>query len=466
MTPAPAPGAGFRLLAALYHDEPMISIWSQEQTVETWLQVESALAQAQAEVEVIDQKDADAVSAACRLDTIDAEALWKGARTVGYPILPLVRQVSEALPPGPDGRVHYGATTQDIMDTTLALQLGRSCDRLLDLSIAFGDALAVLTRAQAMAVMAARTHAQQAVPTTFGAKAAVFLAEVGREVRELHRVGVDVRVVSLFGAGGTGAAMGERAPDVRRALANRLGLSDSDVPWHVARDRVARFGQVCALLAATSVRFAREVVDLSRTEIAEVREQDGHHRGASSTMPQKVNPISSESVIGYGVAASASAALLLRAMEAGHERSAGEWQIEWLAVPQVSEYTAAALSLSANTASALQVFPETMRRNLDRDVGLLMSEALMMQLAPLLGRERAHDVIYAAVVEARATGEDLVSVCARTLPEDVRSSVGPLDRGAADYIGEAPAVVAAAVRGWEATRQKVTTSRASSGGDR
>lgn len=448
------PAEGFRLLTALYADQPMRLIWSQDRTVAGWLEVESALAQAQAEVGLIDRVDADEISAACRLDAIDLDALWKDSRTVGYPILPLVRQIARTLPPRSAGRVHYGATTQDVMDSGLAGQLVASCDRLMELAVGLGDGLAALTREHAGAVMAARTHAQQAVPTTFGAKTAVFLGEVGRELDQLRDVRDAVGMVSLHGAAGTSAAMGERGPEVRRALAARLGLRDTEVPWHVARDRVARFGQACALLSATCVRFAREVVDLSRTEIAEVREQGGHHRGASSTMPQKTNPITSESVVGYGVAASAAAGVLLRAMEAGHERSAGEWQIEWLAVPQVAECTAAAALLSADTATTLRVFPGTMRANLDRDGGLLMTEALMMKLAPVLGRDRAHDVVYAAVTESRTTGEDVLRVCERQLPDDVREELGPLSTDPADYLGEAPEVAMNAVATWEETRER------------
>jgi 3-carboxy-cis,cis-muconate cycloisomerase len=445
-------GQAFRLLSALYHDEPTVSIWSPEHTVATWLRVESALAQAQAEVGLLSREDADTIEAACRPELIDVDRLWEGARTVGYPILPLVRQIAAHLPEGPDGRVHYGATTQDIMDTTLAVQLVGCCDRLIELAVSFGDALAALTRDHAGSVMAARTHAQQAVPTTLGAKTAVFLDEVGRELAELRRTRSDVAVVSLFGAGGTNAAMGEDAARVRAALARRLGLADTGVPWHVARDRVARFGQTCSLLAATCVRFAREVVDLSRTEIGEVGEEGGHHRGASSTMPQKANPIYSEAVIGYGVAASATSTLLIRGMEAGHERSAGEWQVEWLAVPQVAEYTAAAVRLAGGTAGSLRVFPERMRANVELDGGLLMSEALMMRLAPALGRERAHDLVYAAAARTRSEGGDLVSACVRELPDEVREDLGRLLLDPAGYLGEATTVAARALREWESVR--------------
>jgi 3-carboxy-cis,cis-muconate cycloisomerase len=201
------------------------------------------------------------------------------------------------------------------------------------------------------------------------------------------------------------------------------------------------------------VRFAREVIDLSRTEIAEVREQDGHHRGASSTMPQKANPVLSESVVGFGVAATTAASSLLRAMEAGHERSAGEWQIEWLMVPEVAGHAASALLLAGEAAATLRVFPDVMRANLQRDGGLLMSEALMMRLAPSLGQAGAHDLVYAAALEARRTGADLTEVVRREL-----RATGPdapdLQLSVDQYVGEAPSMAHAAVGQWRKLKEE------------
>lgn len=448
---APQSDQPFRLLSALYSDAPMVAVWAERGTVQTWLDTEAALAQAQADAGLLERADADAIGAACHLQNVDVEELWERARVVGYPILPLVRMIAAACPDGSDGRVHYGATTQDIMDTALSLQLGAACDRLAALLTELGDALAALTERHARTLMAARTHAQQAVPTTFGAKTAVFLGEVTRHLRELRRVGEQVRVVSLFGAGGTSAAIGTKAPEVRRALARRLGLAATDVPWHVARDRVTRFGLACAMAGGTCTRLAREVIDLGRTEIGEVGEALGHHRGASSTMPQKANPVASEAVIGLGVTAAATATSLLRALEAGHERAAGEWQVEWVALPQAAEAAAAALALSVETARGLRVVPEAMWRNLSADGGLLMAEALMMRLAPALGRERAHDLVYAAAERARATGAQLADVCAAMLPTELRDTAALAIRPD-DYVGEAPRICAAAVAEWTATR--------------
>jgi 3-carboxy-cis,cis-muconate cycloisomerase len=440
----------FSLLTALFQDQPMAAIWSERATIGAWLRTEAELARAQGEVGLITAADADMIAAACSLDTIDRARLWDDARNVGYPILPLVRQIAEGLSDGPNGRVHYGATTQDIMDTAMAMQLGDACVRVEELLIRLGDGLQMLTEKHASTVMAGRTHAQHAVPTTFGAKMAVFLEEVRRELERVRSTHADVRVVSLFGAGGTSAAMGEKSAQVRSALARRLELADTNLPWHVARGRVAHFGLNMATIAALCTRFAREVVDLSRTEIAEVREQAGHLRGASSTMPQKANPIFSESIIGLAVCAATSATALLRAMEVGHERSAGEWQIEWLTLPAVSVMTATAVALAAESAESLQIFPDVMRRNLEAESGLIMSEAAMMKLAPLLGRERAHDLVYEAAVRGRTNRDSLTVALRATLPPELMDEFSPVEPS--DYTGEAEDICASASRRWADTR--------------
>ncbi|GAA3620794.1 adenylosuccinate lyase [Nonomuraea rosea] len=442
----------FKLLPELFGDGGMTEIFSADRTVLAWLRTEAALARAQAESGVISEADAQAIAAACVPGNIDLARLWSEAVNVGYPILPLVRMISAALPDGPNGRVHYGATTQDIMDTGLALQMGEALDHLAALLASFGDALARLVAAHAGTVIAARTHAQQAVPTTFGAKMAVLLAETARQRERVRAATRQVRVVSLFGAGGTSAAMGERSSAVREGLAGRLGLRTTEVPWHVARDGVAEFGVACASLAATAARFAREVVDLSRTEVGEVREAGGHHRGASSTMPQKANPIGCEAVIGMSGTAGALSSGLFRAMEAGHERAAGEWQVEWYVVPLLAELSAGALATAAEVAAGLRIYPEVMRANLGAEGGLIMAEAYMMRLAPALGRERAHDLVYKAAHEAREHGRELADALRDVAGPDDLASLGTLPIPPESYIGDAEAICAAALDAWRNDR--------------
>jgi len=432
----------FEMLLGLYGDERTAEILSADAMIDSWLRAEAALATAQAELGELDPAVASAIAEAANLANIDAERLWRETRTVGYPILSLVRQIDAALPEDLRGHVHYGATTQDIMDTGLALQLTDAAGRLEELLTRFGNALATLAEQHVDTLIAGRTHALQAVPTTFGAKVSTYVAELARHRDRLRAATGRVSVVSLFGAGGTSAAYGVNARAVRARVAKLLGLHGTDVPWHVARDGLAEFGLVCTLLTATCARLAREVIDLSRTEIAELSEAAGHHRGASSTMPQKANPIESEAVIGLSVSAGALSSALFRAMEAGHERAAGEWQAEWQVVPQLVSLCAAALHTSAALVEGLQVFPEAMRANLDADGGLVMAEAFMMLLAPRLGRERAHDVVYEAVRRCRASGESLAEVLAETLPPDC-PPVAP-----EQYVGNPRETVEAALTAW------------------
>jgi 3-carboxy-cis,cis-muconate cycloisomerase len=436
----------FEMLVGLYGDERMAAILSEQELITSWVRVEAALATAQAEAGVIAPETAAAIVGAATAAAIDPVRLWRETRNVGYPILPLVRQLDEALPDEHRGRVHYGATTQDIMDSGLALQFDAVAARLAELVGGFGDAIAALATAHVNQVIAGRTHALQAVPTTFGAKMAGYLSELARDRARLAHAREAIATVSLFGAGGTSAAYGEQAVKVRRRVAELLELRATDIPWHVARDRVAEFGAVCALLTATCARFAREVVDLSRTEIAEVSEAAGHLRGASSTMPQKANPIESEAVIGMAITAGALSSALYRIMEAGHERAAGEWQAEWQVLPQLAALAAGALATAQAVAEGLQVFPEAMRRNLDADSGLVMAEAYMIGLAPRLGREHAHHLVYEAARRCRATGEKLSTVLSGMLPDGAAEAVGELRPE--DYVGNPRTTVDAALSEW------------------
>ncbi|TQM36969.1 lyase family protein [Pseudonocardia cypriaca] len=441
----------FSLLLHLAGDEEQLGIFSKQSLIESWLAAERALALAQAEHGVISRDDADAIVAAARLCNVDDETLWKTARRVGYPILGLVREVCAGLPAGPDGRVHFGATTQDIMDTGLALQMARSLAALDRALGRLGDALAGRVAEHAGTVMAARTHAQQAVPTTFGATLGTLLAQFTRQRERLAQAAPRIALVSLFGAGGTAAALGPRSAEIRATVADLLGLHHTDVPWHVDRDGVAEFGWLCTTVTATCAKLARNVVDLSRTEIGEVFEPFESHRGASSTMPQKVNPISSEIVIGLAGTAGALTSSLARLQEAGHERAAGEWQIEWQVVPQLAVLAGTALSETLIIVEGLRVDAGRMRANLELDGGLAMAEAQMISLAEAMGREHAHDLVYEAAIRARTTGRTLAEVLPEVADEKGKRDVLPKTLIDADaYVGEAGRIADAAVRGWSA----------------
>ena len=445
----------FDLLTAVGTDEAMAALFTEDRAVRDWLTVEAALTHGLAAAGIVDGATAKRIVAACRPEVVDRDVLWSETAMVGYPIFPLVRMICAALDDADAGFVHYGATTQDIMDTALALQLRAAARRLTELVTMLGDALAGHVERHAGTVMAGRTHAQQAVPTTFGAKLAVFLDEFTRHRERLVAAERRVAVVSLFGAGGTSAALGVRAGTVRAEVARRLDLAVTAVPWHVARDRVAELAMAAALTSATCVRLAREIVDLSRTEIGEVAEADGVYRGASSTMPQKANPISAELAIGFGVLAQSSASAMLRAMEAGHERAAGEWQIEWQALPAACQATAGALRAAGAIVEGLRVFPDRMQTNLGADGGRIMAEAYMITLAAELGRDRAHELLYRAVRESRETDQPLRATLRSSVTPEIWTSLAPRLPAPTEYLGTTDEICAAALTQWRAAGSPV-----------
>jgi 3-carboxy-cis,cis-muconate cycloisomerase len=439
----------FSLLTALAGDREQIEIFSERASIEGWLATERALALAQAEHGVLRRSDALAIADAARFENIDLSALWKVASNVGYPILGLVREIGRSLEARVAGRVHFGTTTQDIMDTGLALQVARSLVALDRGLQRVGDALADRVAEHAGTVMAARTHGQQAVPTTFGATLATLLEQFTRQRQRLAQATPRIAVVSMFGAGGTAAALGPTSRQVRASVAERLGLGNTDVPWHVDRDGVAEFGWLCATVTATCAKFARNIVDLSRTEIGEVFEPYESHRGASSTMPQKVNPIASEIIIGLSGTAGALTSSLTRLQEAGHERAAGEWQIEWQVLPQLAVLAGSALDQTACVIEGMRVDTGRMRANLSQDGGLLMAEAQMMQLAQSIGHDEAHDLVYEAATRARAEGLVLAEALTQAASTDPRLlPVRLLEPD--EYLGEALQTGKTAVEHWRA----------------
>lgn len=442
------------VLFQLYGDPVTEAAFGVEATIQSWLDVEAALGHALADGGIASTDQSEAIAAACVPGVIDQIRLWRETRIVGYPILPLVRMICEALPAETAGLVHWGATTQDIMDTGLVIQVGVAVRRLCELAAGFGDGLAMLTDAHRATVMAGRTHGQQAVPTTFGAKCAVFLAQAGRDLRRLDRAGRAARQVSLFGAGGTSAALGDAAPAVRAALAARLDLGNTAVPWHVARDNLVEVAQAAAVAAGTAVRFAREVIDLSRTEVGELGEADGEYRGASSTMPQKANPVSAEAIIGFGVSGQTMAGALLRGLEAGQERAAGEWQVEWQALPYVLRSSAGALGIASRLPWELRVFPQRMRANLNLDNGLVLAEAYMSRLATAIGRDKAHELVYQAARQSRQQNRPLAEILSDAAgDESLRALAAPIEPE--EYIGATASVCDQSLSEWHECRAAV-----------
>jgi 3-carboxy-cis,cis-muconate cycloisomerase len=450
---SPSTGPPFLPLVAVFGDVELAELFSEQAGVQSWLEVEHALAAVQAELGLIPREAAAAIAREAVAEKVDLARLHEEMRSVGYPILPLLEQLSEQSSPAVGDYIHWGATTQDIMDTGLVLQIQRALRRVEELESSLAAELARLAELYRSAPMAGRTHAQQAVPTTFGVKLAVWLDELCRHLERLRAVRARVLVVQLFGAGGTAAALGPFSHEVRAGVAERLGIGFADVPWHTARDGFAELGFVLAAAAATCGKIAREIIELSRTEIGEVQEHGGPDHGASSTMPQKVNPILSEVVVGMSWLARDQVPALLAAMQPGHERSAGEWQVEWDALPTLFALGCGCLKNTLLALEGLHVFPGRMRANLGSDGGMVMAEAVMIALAPGIGRLRAHELVSRACREARERNLSLAEMLPDALGGELLGALPPLDDVLTpeSYLGESDSIVAAAVARWERT---------------
>lgn len=386
-----------RLFRDMFGTAPMRDIFSDEAYLARCVEVEVALARAQAAVGLFPAAHAEAIAAGARAERLDLEALRQETEIVGYPILPLVRQLNALC--GDSGRyLHWGATTQDIMDTATVLQCAQGVAQIGRQLDAVREALRTLTRRHADTVTAGRTHLQHALPITFGYRTAVWLSALNRHAERLEQAADRALMVEFGGAAGTLASLGEphAALAVRARLAEELGLRDAPITWHVARDGLCELVSVLAAIGASLGKIALDVMLMAAGEFGEVAEPFVHGRGASSTMPQKRNPISSELIFAAAKMLRERAALMLDAMLQDFERATGPWHLEWSAIPESFLLASSALAQADFMLRGLEVDAARMRDNLDLSGGLIVAEAVMMGLAPALGRQRAHDVVYEA----------------------------------------------------------------------
>jgi len=434
------------LFADIFGAAEMREIFSDANTVACYVRAEVALAVAQGRVGLIPNEHAATIAAQAPQVVLDRTELRKEAENVGYPILGLVRQLSAAL--GDAGRyVHWGATTQDIMDTAVVLQV-RDALALVDRDLAaVATALAALALKYRDTVMAGRTHLQQALPVTFGYKAAIWLSMIERHRSRLQQLRERVLVAQLGGAAGTLASLGDAGLAVRKEYAAALGLAEPDITWHVARDGLVETVQFLGLVTGGLGKIGLDVMLMMATELGEAFEPFAEHRGASSTMPQKRNPISSEVLVANAKAVRQHAGLMLDAMMQDFERATGPWQAEWIALPESFILAAGALRQAQFMLEGLVVDVARMRANLDLTKGLIVAEAVMMGLAPHFGRQEAHDRVYAACRLALAQNRPLYEVLAGdagitgVLGDDrLRELCDP-----ANYVGAASAMVDAVV---------------------
>ena len=431
------------VMGVLYGTDAMRAAMSERAFLQRMLDVEAALARAQARLGIVPAEAAAAITQAAQVDRLDLAALGEATRNTGYPVVGLVKQLT-ALAGQDAGRwTHWGATTQDIMDTAVVLQMRQGFALLRGDLLATNAALAAMAKRHRGTIMAGRTHLQHALPITFGYKVAVWLSPLLTMVERLDQLRPRVERVQFGGAAGTLASLGDQGLAVQRELSRELGLACPDIPWHVARDGFAEAVSFNGLLCGALSKVATDVMLLMQTEVGEVNEPHVTGRGGSSTMPQKRNPIACEYILAQSRGVHALVPQMMAAMAQDLERGTGPWQAEALAIGQAFNLTHGALTQAKFLAEGLVVDPGRMLRNLAATGGLIAAEQVMMGLAPLLGRGEAHHIVNRACDAAIAQGIPLATallaepqIASRVEPARISALCNP-----ENYLGSATTFV-------------------------
>jgi 3-carboxy-cis,cis-muconate cycloisomerase len=420
----------------------MREVFSDHALVGRYAEVEVALAKAEAKCGVIPADAAEIIAKRTDVSAFDFDLLREETNNVGYPILPLVHQMAKQC--GEAGRyVHWGATTQDIMDTAVVLQLREGLKLIEEDIRALRGILADLSKRYRDTPMAGRTHLQQALPVTFGYKTSIWLAMFDRHAERLAQLKPRVLVGQFAGAAGTLASLGAKGFEVQQGLCEELALGVPVSTWHVARDGLAEVVNFLALVTGSLGKIALDIMIMASTEFAEVYEPFVKGRGASSTMPQKRNPISSELMLAAAKAVRQHAGLMLDAAIQDFERATGPWHAEWIAIPESFVLTAGALHQAKFALGGLMVDEAQMAKNLDISRGLIVAEAVMMGLAPQLGRQQAHDVVYDACRRAHEQRISLKDALSSDPQVTSRIDAATIERltSPRNYLGLAPQMV-------------------------
>lgn len=433
------PGTG-RLLARLFTTEAMRSVFGDQARLQGMLDFEAGLARALARTGAIPRAAADVIVAECRAELYDIDDIAVATASAGNPAIPLVRRLTDRVA-GRDkaaaGHVHRGATSQDVMDTGLVLQLRGALDQLETGLASLSQGLADLAGSHRETVLVGRTWLQQAPPVTLGLKAAGWLSSVERHRERLSALRRRVLVLQFGGAVGTLASLGGAGLEIAEALADELALSLPDIPWHTQRDRFAEAGTTLGLVAGTLGKMARDLSLLMQTEVGEALEPAAPGRGGSSTMPHKRNPVSCAIALSAATRVPGLVATMLAAMVQEHERGLGTWQAEWETLPEIFQCTAGALREMDDAVRGLEARPARMRANLAITGGQLMAEAVSAALAEHLGRADAHRRVAQLCQRASGQGRTLREVLAEDRTITSICSAAELDQllDPAGYLG-------------------------------
>jgi len=396
----------------LFGDSEVSAYLSDRARLQAMLEVETSLAEVEGELGVIPRQAVAVIQAAAQADRFDLGALAAAAAGDGNLAIPLVRQLThavEAIDRDAARYVHWGATSQDVIDTGLVLQLQGAVPPIIRYLDRAAAAAAAHARRYVDTPMPGRTWLQQSTPITFGVKAAGWLDALSRQRNALADALEQARVLQFGGASGTLASLGEHGAAVAERLASRLGVRAPVMPWHAYRDRLAYFACALGVTCGTLGKIGRDVSLLAQTEVGEAAEG---RSGGSSAMPHKQNPVGASVAVAAAIRAPGLVATMLAAMPQEHERGVGGWQAEWTTLPDLVLLTAGASRAMATVMEGLQIDVTRMRTNLESTDGLIASEAVAMALAGYVGRSDAHGIVELAARRARETRSTLIEVLA------------------------------------------------------
>ncbi|NUT74769.1 3-carboxy-cis,cis-muconate cycloisomerase [Pseudomonas sp. C1C7] len=441
---------GNQLFDAYFTARDMRDVFSDQGRVQAMLDFEAALARAEARVGLIPQSAVAPIETACQAGHFDFAALGEAIAIAGNSAIPLVKALGKqiaAKDAEAERYVHLGATSQDVMDSGLVLQLRQALE-LIDSDLAqLGQTLAAQARRHAATPLAGRTWLQHATPVTLGMKIAGWLGAVTRSRQRLQELKPRLLVLQFGGASGTLAALGDKAMPIAEALAEELQLTLPDQPWHTQRDRLVEFGSVLGLIAGSLGKLGRDISLLMQTEAGEVFEPSAPGKGGSSTMPHKRNPVGAAVLIGAATRVPGLLSTLFSAMPQEHERSLGLWHAEWETLPEICCLVSGSLKQALLVAAGLEVDAERMARNLDLTQGLVLAEAVSIVLAQRVGRDTAHHLLEQCCKRAVAEQRHLRAVLGDEPQVTAELSAAELDHllDPAHYLGQARTWVERAV---------------------
>jgi adenylosuccinate lyase len=431
------------LIKHLWSTDELRAIFSDANRVQKWYDFEAALALEQAELGIIPRAAAQDIAAKAKVGNVDIEAIAAEIRRIKHPLIPALKAVEKLCRDGHGEYIHFGPTTQDALDTGTMLQIKDAHAIYLRDMKAIGNALYQLAAAHKATPMAGRSHGVQALPITFGHKAAIWLSEMGRNYQRMKQLEPRMFVGGMVGAVGTQASYGPQAPELERRLMKRLGLGVADINWQPARDRFAEYVCVLAIIGQTLGKIANEIINLEHTEIGELFEPFSEGKVGSSTMPHKRNPSSCEAAVAVSRALRYNATYMLECMVIEHERDGSAWRGEWKAIPESCLMAGGLLAMMKYVLSGLSVDVPRMRSNLDLLGGFLLSERVMFALSEKVGKQTAHELVYDASMHGIEHGIRFEQALLRNarvaaaLPaEELRRLLDPTT-----YVGLAPQIV-------------------------